>query len=175
MTAQILSDSKLTLRAVEVTDVDTMMAWENDSSQWDTSSTIAPFSRKQLWDYAVTYDGDIYASGSLRFIIVENESGNSAGTVDIYNFDKFHNRAYIGMYIAPEFRGKGYSEMAMKMAVKYCCEFLGMKQIAAEVATDNTSSISMLTSCGFNKCGEMKCWLRRGKKYVDAALMQYLS
>lgn len=174
MTAQILSDSKLTLRAVEVTDVDTMMAWENDSSQWDTSSTIAPFSRKQLWDYAVTYDGDIYASGNLRFIIVENESGKSAGSVDIYNFDKFHNRAYIGMYIAPEFRGMGYSEAAMKMAVNYCCEFLGMKQIVAEVAMDNASSIRMLTSCGFTKCGEMKCWLRRGKKYVDAALMQYL-
>lgn len=175
MSNQILSDGTITLRAIEVTDVDTIMAWENDSSQWNSTSTIAPFSRKQLWDYAVNYDGDIFQSGNIRFMVIESKSGESIGTVDIFDFDKFHNRASIGMYIAPQFRGNGYSELAVNIAVGYCCDFLGMKQIVAEVASDNLSSIKMLTHCGFAKCGEMKCWFRRGKRYVDATLMQHLA
>lgn len=171
---QILNNGILRLRAVEVTDVDTMMAWENDSSQWDTTSTCAPFSRKQLWDYATNYDGDIFKNGSIRFIVTENSSDISVGAIDIYDFNRFHNRAYIGIYITPQFRQKGYAVMAISIAVNYACDFLGLEQIAAEVAADNISSIKMLTRCGFKKCGEMERWFRRGKSYYDAILMQHI-
>lgn len=175
MTKQILSNGIITLRAVEVTDVDTMMAWENDSSQWDTSNTTAPFSRKQLWDYAVNYDGDIAKNGSARFIITEVESGASAGAVDIYDFNQFHHRAHVGIYIAKQFRQKGYATMAMEIVTTYICDFFGMKQIIAEVAIDNENSIKMLEKCRFTKCGVLKSWFRRGKGYIDAVLMQYIS
>ena len=39
MNDNVLTDELLKLRAIEVTDVDAMMAWENDSSQWDSCNT----------------------------------------------------------------------------------------------------------------------------------------
>lgn len=57
---------RITLRALEPVDVDTLYRWENDTRIWEAGSTLAPFSRKQLWDYIDTYDGDIYAARQLR-------------------------------------------------------------------------------------------------------------
>ena len=87
-----LQDDILTLRAIEVTDVDTVMAWENDSSQWDSCNTSAPFSRKQLWDYAVNYNNDIYATGAIRLMVVERSTNKLVGSIDIYDFNRHHNR-----------------------------------------------------------------------------------
>ena len=174
MNKQILSDGTLSLRAVEVTDVDTLMTWENDSAQWDTSNTAAPYNRKQLWDYAVNYTGDITA-GSLRLIITETKSQASVGTVDIYDYNILHNRAFIGMYIAPEHRNKGYGKRAVEIGLNYACNYLGLKQVVAEVAAGNTASIATLTACGFVKCGQMRNWFRRGRDYADALLMQYIA
>ena len=36
-------------RALEPIDVDTLYRWENDPAVWGVGSTMAPYSRKQLW------------------------------------------------------------------------------------------------------------------------------
>lgn len=170
-----LQDDILTLRAVEVTDVDAMMQWENDSSQWESCNTSAPFSRKQLWDYAVNYSNDIYSNGAIRLVVVLRATGALIGCVDIYDFNRFHNRAAVGLYIDSGYRGKGYGIRSMRIAVHYACEFLGMHQVVAEVACVNLASIRMLTACGFEVCGTMKGWFRRNASYTDAKLMLYTS
>ncbi|MGN1246328.1 MAG: GNAT family N-acetyltransferase [Muribaculaceae bacterium] len=175
MNDNILSDNILMLRAIEVTDVDTLMAWENDSSQWDSCNTSAPFSRKQLWDYAVNYNNDIYATGAIRLMVEECNTGNLVGSIDIYDFNRHHNRASVGLYIDAHHRGKGYGVCAMRLALQYACSFLGMHQVVAEVATDNTASLHMLKACGFTECGTLRDWFRHGSHFSDGILMQYIS
>lgn len=174
MNDNVLTDELLKLRAIEVTDVDAMMAWENDSSQWDSCNTSAPYSHKQLWDYATNYDNDIFQSGNIRLIVVERKSGDRIGCVDIYDFNRFHNRAFVGLYIDSAYRGKGYGIRAMRIAVNYACGFLGMRQVTAEIAADNTVSMLMLSAVGFVERGRMKDWFRRGNQYIDGIIMQYL-
>ena len=43
--SELLSNATLTLRALEPTDLDTLYRWENDTSVWVVSDTIAPYSR----------------------------------------------------------------------------------------------------------------------------------
>ena len=169
-----LQDDILTLRAIEVTDVDTVMAWENDSSQWDSCNTSAPFIRKQLWDYAVNYNNDIYATGAIRLMVVERSTNKLVGSIDIYDFNRHHNRASVGLYIDAAHRGKGYGIRAMNLAIDYACSFLGMHQVVAEVADDNTASIRMLQACGFTESGILRDWFRHENKYTNGKLMQYI-
>ena len=47
----LLCDDKITLRAVEATDLDTILAWENDTTIWEVVSSLDQFSRKSICDY----------------------------------------------------------------------------------------------------------------------------
>ena len=171
MTDHILSDGVVTLRAVEVTDVAALMMWENDSSQWDTSCPAAPFSHRQMWEYASSYDGDIAASGGIRLMVTLQATGQSVGTIDLYDYNAMHRRASIGVFIAPGLRRKGYARRAVAIAVGYA-RHIGLNQLTAEVAADNEASAKLMASCGFEARGTLKEWFRRGKSYADALIMQ---
>ena len=45
---ELLENSEIRLRALEPSDVDLLYAWENDTSIWDVSSTIIPFSKNTI-------------------------------------------------------------------------------------------------------------------------------
>ena len=92
-----IHDDILMLRALEPTDLDVLYQWENDAELWHTSATITPFSRKQLWDYIENYDGDIFRTRQLRFIIVEISTNQPIGTIDLYDFDPVNSRANVGI------------------------------------------------------------------------------
>ena len=47
----IAGKPQVRLRALEPEDLDILYRYENDSSLWEVGTTIAPFSRKQLYDY----------------------------------------------------------------------------------------------------------------------------
>ena len=42
--SQLLSNDIITLRALEPTDLDTLYRWENDTTLWAVSDTVAPYS-----------------------------------------------------------------------------------------------------------------------------------
>ena len=69
MTPDLLQNDNICLRAVELNDVDMLYRWENDTSQWATANTHAPYSRTQLWNYANDYDGNIYAGHGIRLMV----------------------------------------------------------------------------------------------------------
>lgn len=95
-----MSERQITLRALEPIDVDTLYRWENDPAVWDVGCTLAPYSRKQLWDYVDSYDGDIYSARQLRLMIAL-PSGETIGTVDLYDFDPANSRCAVGILISP--------------------------------------------------------------------------
>lgn len=167
-----ISDGIIMLRALEPTDLDVLYRWENDERLWRTSSTITPFSRKQLWDYIENYDGDVFNSRQLRLIIEEMSSGAAVGTIDLYDFDAANSRASVGILIDEHFRGKGLGQSAMKLFEKYCYEYLSLNQLVAIVALDNDESIKLFDSLGYRRVGKLKWWLKRGNEFCDAIMMQ---
>ena len=56
----------ITLRALEPTDLDTLYTWENDATLWAVTDTVAPYSRKVLWQYLENSTTDIYTNRALR-------------------------------------------------------------------------------------------------------------
>ncbi len=173
MTPDLLQNDNICLRAVELNDVDMLYRWENDTSQWATANTHAPYSRTQLWNYANDYDGNIYAGHGIRLMVCLRPTGKAIGTIDIYDFDPANNHATIGVYIASTERGKGYGLQALQLAGRYASQCVGIRQLIAIVAAGNTASRSMLTSAGYRQCGTLREWLRRGDgQYDDAFIFQ---
>lgn len=170
----LLNDGQITLRALEPEDLDVLYRWENDPRLWDVGATIAPFSRKQLWDYIETYDGNIFSAEQLRFMIVESAGGRAAGTIDIYDFDPVNRRAFIGILVDEDLRDLGYAARALSIAERYCRDTVGMHQLAALVPEDNAASRQLFKSAGYAVNGRFRSWLRRGESYCDVYFYQKL-
>lgn len=175
MNAPLLSDDKIILRAPEPSDIDLMLEWENDSAAWRDGSTTAPFSRDLIERYVLTYDPDIYSSRQLRMLVVKKDGNLPVGSVDLTDFDPHNRRAEAGIYIDASYRRNGYGRRALDLLSGYASQFLGLHQLWAEVAVDNTPSVELFRAAGFKTCGRLRSWLRRStQSYVDVYLLQRL-
>lgn len=170
----MLSNELIMLRALEPEDLDILYVWENDTAMWEFGNNIAPFSHKLLSDYIANYEGDIYKSKQLRFIIMPIGSETPVGMVDLYDFDAINRRAGVGIMIDTAHQSKGYAQSALSLLGNYCYQRLGMHQLYAIIATKNKKSISAFERSGFYICGKLRSWIRDGEKYKDALIMQRL-
>lgn len=162
----------ITLRAPEPGDVDAMYLLENDPQLWNDGVTFAPLSRKQLWDYVDTYDGNIFATGQLRLVIETVADGRFAGVIDLYEFDRVNRRAYVGITVVKSMRGHGVGSAAVRQLCSYAADMLDMNQLAAVVREDNVPSVRLFKSSGFEVTGHFPGWIKRGGTWVDALHLQ---
>jgi diamine N-acetyltransferase len=167
---------ELNLRALEPEDLDLLYEWENDESHWLVSNTLVPFSRHTLRQYLENAGKTIYETGQLRLMIELVESRTTIGTIDIFDFDHFNERAGIGILIASEeHRRKGYASMALKCLTTYCFSRLMLHQVYCNILATNNESIALFTSAGFMLCGTKKEWARTNDGYIDEQMYQLVN
>ena len=172
--SQLLKNGTLALRALEPTDLDMLYRWENDTTLWAVSDTIAPFSRKALWDYLENYTGDIYTQRQLRLIITLVNDGTPVGTIDFFNFDPLNNRSELGLFVATEHRGMGYGRQALELLTTYAREHIGLRQLYVYIPLDNEVCLKMFEDFGYRRVGVLQSWVKRGNTYRDTALLQMI-
>lgn len=168
----LLTDGTVTLRAVEPDDIDTILAWENDTREWTSATTAAPFSRRNIEEYVLTYDADIFAARQLRLMIDTAEG--TVGAADLFDFDPINRRAGIGVVTDRGSRRRGYASRAVEIMARYCAERIGIHQLWAVASVENTASRRLLEGTGFVAGGRLHSWLREGERYIDAYIYQRL-
>ncbi len=166
----MLTNDRVTLRALEPTDIDTIYRWENDSRLWLSGSAAAPFSRKQVWDYIAGYTADPYASGELRLMITDTQSREPLGMVDITNFDPVNRRGQVGIMVDIAHQRLGVGSAALELLASYSRNLLGMHQLWAIIPADNAASRALFERRGYAIEGHLRSWLRVGREYRDAYL-----
>ena len=158
----LLKSERVRLRALEMSDVDAIFEWDNDTEVWQYGCNSAPYSRHQIENYIATNTSDIYADRQLR-LMIESTAGERIGVVDLYNFSPFDLRAWVGILIAPE---------AVRLIADYAEHYLGLHQLAVEIPVGNERSVRLFEHCGFKQSGIMRDWLKTGLHYADMLLMQ---
>ena len=174
MTQPLLSDTVIALRALEPEDLDTLYAWENDTTIWSVGRTTAPYSRSLLQSYIDNYDADIYSARQLRLMVVEQSSGQAVGAVDLYEFDPVNLRAGVGILIDRAFSGRGYGRRAVSLIERYSASRLGIHQLWAVVPADNLPCRALFDSLDYKINGRLRSWIKVGPTYTDAFLYQHL-
>lgn len=168
-----LQSDRCRLRALEPLDVELLYLWENDPALWRVSGTLAPLSRERLMCFIREQSFDIYATRQMR-LVVEVE-GVAVGTVDICDFDPQNRRFGVGVMIyAAEHRRRGYAREAVEAVMRYGREVLGVRQVWATIAADNTASVALFEECGFERCALKREWIYTPEGYVDQLEYQYL-
>jgi diamine N-acetyltransferase len=171
---QQLKGDKVWLRALEPSDIDEVFQWENDTSIWHLSNTIAPYSRFVLEQYLAEAHQDIFTAKQLRLVISLPE-GKAVGCIDLFDFDPLHQRAGVGILIAePQDRGKGYASDSLGLLIRYCRETIHLHQLYCHITCDNESSLKLFTHMGFEVCGTRKEWLREKSGWKDESMLQLI-
>ena len=144
----------LRLRKLEPTDLPFLYQWENDASAWADGANHNPLSQQDLRNYIESTTGDIYRDGQLRLIIEETSNTLTSnpltlGCIDLFDFDPRNRRAAIGMYIAPEHRGKGVGKEALRLLEQYAFGHLNLRVLYAVIATKNIACTTLYRNTGY--------------------------
>lgn len=160
----------INLRAVEPSDVDFLMQWENDPELWIYSDTIAPLSRKILLEYANNYDADVFKAGQLRLMVTNDDS--TVGIADLYNVEPLHSRAMVAIFISPQHRKKGIATSAINQLATLASRHLCLHHLFAEIETSNFPSLMLFEKCGFHIIASMPEWRRTSFGFVDVNIVR---
>ena len=181
------------LRKIEPSDLPFLFQWENDATMWADSDTHNPLSRHDLHQYIENTTGDIYRDGQLRLIIEDSQpstfnsqlstlnsqlstlnsqlSTKIVGCIDLFDFDARNRKAAIGMYIAPDARGKGVGKQAVQLLEDYAFGFLHLRMLYAIISVHNTACSHIYEQMAYTPSSVLKDWTLEG----DAILWQKCS
>ena len=145
------------LRKLEPSDLPFLYQWENDASSWADGANHNPLSQRDLRDYIESTTGDIYKDGQLR-LIIELDTAETVGCIDLFDLDIRNRRAAIGMYIAPEFRNRGIGKQAVLAMEDYASRQLDLRLIYAVIATTNIPCTKLYENLGYEPSSVLKGW-----------------
>lgn len=155
--------SNIRLRKIEPSDLPFLYLWENDAAAWADGDNHNPLSQQDLRDYIESTTGDIYKDGQLRLIIEQSPITNdqsplTIGCIDLFDFDPRNRKAALGMYIAPEHRGKGVGRQALEQLEAYAFGHLNLRLLYAVIATNNEPCSALYRSAGYQPSSPLPAW-----------------
>ncbi len=167
-----LTCGNVSLRPLEPSDIEILYLWENNMAIWEVSNTKTPYSKHILARYIQESAKDIYETKQLR-LIIQNEQSKPVGAIDLFEFEPYHQRAGVGILIHDQQdRGKGYASDALKALSNYALYVLGLKQLYANITSDNLKSIQLFANQGFEPSGIKKEWIKTVNGWKDEILFQ---
>jgi len=168
----LFENETILLRAIEPEDLDRLYAWENNSQLWDVGNTRNPFSRFVLRQYIVDSDKDIYENKQLRLMIVCKATGETVGTVDLFDFDLHNSRIALGLFVDAAFQGKGYAKASLRLVEEYVFNYLKINQLYCHIAQTNTASMHMFEQEQYEKTGLLKDWIKTANGFQNIIVFQ---
>ncbi len=167
--------SKISLRAVELSDIDKLYEWENDTEQWNIGSNNRYISRFDLENYVLSCQNeDIFKTEQTRNIIYldSGKEKTSIGCVDLFDIDSKHQRAAIGFYIDKKHRGKRYAKQTLVLLEEYAKNTLLLHQLYALIGEENKACQNVFYKSDYNKVAVLPHWIRRKDGFEDVFVFQ---
>lgn len=167
----LLQSQTVSLRALEPEDIALLYAWENDTMLWEVSNTKEPFSKHVLQQYLQMAQHDIYTIKQVR-LVIENAAHTPVGLIDLFDFEPYHLRAGVGIFIHKKFENQSYASESLKILKEYAVKTLGLHQLYANIQAKNTKSLALFQKQGFKICATKKDWLKTFQGWEDEILLQ---
>lgn len=173
---QILEGNNIRLRALEPSDLKLLYSWENDSSIWEVSHTLKPFSIFILKQYLESAHLDIFETKQVRLVIEKSKTNTAIGLIDLFDFDPFHQRAGVGILINnAEDKNKGYASESLQILCNYAFSTLQLHQLYCNITAKNEISLRLFTQQGFDIIGNKKEWIRTKDGWLDEYSLQKIN
>jgi diamine N-acetyltransferase len=168
-----IKDDTITLRCAEPEDAELIYRWENDRGIWRVSGTHVPFTRFQI-DQFLLSNNDLFSQKQLRLMIDLNETGESIGCIDIYDYDALNERAKVGILIDETHRCQGHAASTLSLCLEYLFHDLMLHQVYCVIDEKNIESQKLFEKQSFVLCGRRKDWIKTEDGFIDALEYQLI-
>jgi len=112
---------------------------------------------------------------SLRFGIVLKETDELIGIVSLTDIDYVNRNAYIGRWIgSPSHRGQGLIDEAMRLALRYAFDELGLERICSHVLESNRASRRAAEKFGDRQEGILRRAIFKEGRFQDVIVYAIL-
>lgn len=169
-----LQGNLINLRIINLEDLAFLYSLENNESLWELSQTQKPFSKEVLRSYLETAQKDIKEIKQLRLMIT-SKTNEPMGFIDLFDYDAHNMRAGVSIVLIDKHRQKGYGKDALSLLVNYSFNELCLHQLYVNILEDNTASMNLFKSIGFEKVGLKKEWLFYKDHYKNEYLFQLIN
>lgn len=170
-----LSDNSIRLRALEPADVDILFDLENDTEEWDSSSSCTPCSRYALENYIYNSTHDFIVDNQLRLVIERIEDKAVVGMIELFDHNPILHKAELGIIILKGYRGNGYASSAITLLKEYARTFFHLSQMYVYVSTDNTEAIELFMKSNFSISGTLRKWVLVCGEAKDVHILQWFA
>ena len=157
-----LRGENVTLRTVEEADVEFLRDTINDPDVRRGLTTAKPFNGRQEREY---FEERISSDETVNLLICEGDE--PAGTIGLSDIDQISGSCEIGLWLAPEYHGRGYGTEASRLLTAYAFDELRMHRVQARVLSHNTASHRIWEKLGFADEGVHRDEAYRGGEHVD--------
>lgn len=149
-----IQGNKVTLRAIENSDLDTLHRWANDPATQDIIGNIHfPSSR----DYQTKWLSNIQGDELNQRLAIETKEDGLIGISSIMHIDWRNNHAWHGIVLGDKkIRGKGYGVDTVMATMRYAFDEMHLERLDGSIIEYNTVSYSLYC----NKLG----WVEEGRR-----------
>lgn len=153
----MLTGSKMRIRRVEETDVETIHRWYQDA---DFMRFYAPeglfITQSHLRDFlAHTLESSPENSVRIDFIL-ENRNGDPLGLADLTAIDRRSQHATFSIGIGKKYRNRGYGPEATVLILHFAYSELNLIKISSHIYEENQGAISQAERLGFQQEGVLR-------------------
>jgi RimJ/RimL family protein N-acetyltransferase len=132
-----LSDELIELRAIAEWDIpDVLIAYQDDRSLHQVLGQQRAPTGAQLGSEVERSEALRLAGERISMTLVEPGRNDCRGRVDVFAFDWERKRAELTVWVAPDFRGRGFGAHALALAIAWLKREVGLDDVAVVAAVD---------------------------------------
>lgn len=166
-----LSSKHITLRPIDAGDLRRLVKWYSDPrvTHFLGRSSAITLAEQERWfrDYERKPDEQVFAI---------EVAGKHVGNLGLHRVDRAHRKAELGIVIGEmAFWSRGYGTEAIRLALRYAFDDLGLNKVSLDVLDYNVRGIRAYEKCGFVREGVARQEVRKDGRFFDVVRMGVLA
>ena len=155
---------RIDIRAPSKADEEAFLAAGLRSKQLHGSWVRAPLTQARFHEYLLRMD----EQSNWGFLVCICDTESIAGVINITNAVRgCFQSAYLGYYAFTGCKRQGYMREGLQAVIRHAFHTLKLHRLEANIQPDNLASIALARSCGFEKEGFSRRYLKISGRWCD--------
>lgn len=147
-----LGDGVIELREISEWDIpEILIAHQDDPDLHRRLGLQRPPTGAQLGMEVERAQAERLAGTSLKLTIVDAGGEDCRGRLDVHAIDWEHRTAQLGLWVAPQVRGRGYGRRALALASAWLFEVCRLRKLILATQADNEPLQRAAAAAGFTE------------------------